>query len=258
MPDASSLNGRVAIVTGSTRGIGAEIARMLARLGAGVVVCGRQSRSEGERIAKEIEEETGRPAVAFVGDLAQEEEVLRLVASAAHELGPVDILVNNAGGFPHTQTTLETDLDNWEKLIRINLTTPFMCIRAVLPAMLERKWGRIVNIGSEVARMPVSVNSVAYTAAKAGLVGLTKHVARETAGNGVTANAVNPGSTMTERFASLWTTSPTGLAGFVETIPLGRTGAPEEIAGFVTYLVSDLGGFATGAVFDVNGGRVMW
>jgi NAD(P)-dependent dehydrogenase (short-subunit alcohol dehydrogenase family) len=256
MTDPHVLEGRVALVTGSSQGLGAEIARTLSFQGAQVAILGRGA-ADAEATAIRITDETGVPARAYAGDVTDDAAVGDVVASIASDLGPVDILINNAGGFPAFKTTVETSPDEWRHLLDLNLTSAFLCMRATLPAMIERGYGRIVNIGSEAGRDPWMLNSVGYAASKAGLAGLTKHTAREVAGQGITINLVNPGTMLTRRNRELWADNPGGIEEVAHTIPVGRLGDPAEIAGLVAYLVGPLGGYTTGATFDVNGGRVM-
>jgi NAD(P)-dependent dehydrogenase (short-subunit alcohol dehydrogenase family) len=257
MFDPEALKGRVALVTGSSRGLGAEIALTFGLQGAAVAVCGRVS-ADAEAVAARITAESGSPAKAYTCDLTKAAEVDALVTAIEADLGPVDVLVNNAGGYTRVQTTVDTSPSDWDSSIAINLTAAFLCMHAVLPGMITRGWGRIVNIGSEAGRTPSVLSTVAYSAAKAGLVGLTKHAARETADKGVTVNVVNPGAMMTERMIRRWANTPGGLARMLTTIPVGRAADLTEIAVLVAYLVGPYGGYATGATFDVNGGRVMF
>jgi NAD(P)-dependent dehydrogenase (short-subunit alcohol dehydrogenase family) len=199
----------------------------------------------------------GTATASFAGDLAADGTAAELVGAAERELGPVDILVNNAGGFVDPLTTLQTERSDWEDMVATNLTAPFLLTRAVLPGMLARGWGRIINIGSEVALSPMLGNAVAYSAAKAGLIGFTKHVALEVAGTGVTANVINPGTIGTEHLDDVFAGSDVEADALAGSIPLGRFGTPDEVAGVVPFLASDLGAYTTGAVIGIDGGRTM-
>jgi NAD(P)-dependent dehydrogenase (short-subunit alcohol dehydrogenase family) len=252
-----TLEGRVAIVTGSRRGIGFAIARALAREGAAVMIASGSRPDAAAEAAARLREAHGTASASFAGDLAADGTAASLVEAAEQELGPVDILVNNAGGFVDPLTTLQTERSEWDAMVAANLTAPFLLTRAVLPGMVERGWGRIVNIGSEVALSPMIGNAVAYTAAKAGLIGFTKHVALEVAGTGVTANVVNPGTIGTEHLDDVFAESDVDADALARSIPLGRFGTPEEVAGVVPFLASDLGAYTTGAVFGIDGGRTM-
>jgi NAD(P)-dependent dehydrogenase (short-subunit alcohol dehydrogenase family) len=251
------LAGRVAIVTGSRRGIGFAVAEALASEGAALLVCGASHAADLARTAQLLRERHATPAASFAGDLTVDGVAEELAARAERELGPVDVLVNNAGGFVLPHTTLETDRQEWERMISVNLTAPFLLTRRCLPGMIERGWGRVINIASEVALAPMLGNAVAYTAAKAGLIGFTKQLALEAAGTGVTANVINPGTVSTEHLHEAIGEAGLDAERLLRSIPAGRFGTPEEVAGLVPYLVSELGAFTTGAVFEVNGGRTM-
>jgi NAD(P)-dependent dehydrogenase (short-subunit alcohol dehydrogenase family) len=240
------LSDRTAVVTGARRGIGAAIATTLAAHGASVVLCGRDARGLKEQAAH-----LGGRAVP--GDLT-DPAVRRSLLDA---VGRIDILVNNAGGFLKPSTTVECAADEWADQLALNLTVPFELCRLVLPGMIERGWGRIVNIGSLVAEAPQLGNNIAYVAAKAGLVGFTRQLAAEVAAAGVTANVVNPGTIHTEHLSDyLAATDEVSKESLAQWIPVGRLGRADEIAGVVPYLVSDLGAFTTGAVININGGAI--
>jgi NAD(P)-dependent dehydrogenase (short-subunit alcohol dehydrogenase family) len=251
------LEGRVAVVTGSRRGIGFAVANVLAREGAAVLVCGVSDALGVERSALLLRDRHAARAASFAGDLTVDGVAEDLVRTAERDLGPVDVLVNNAGGFVMAHTTLETDRTDWERMISVNLTAPFLLTQRCLPGMLARGWGRIINVASEVALAPMLGNAVAYTAAKAGLIGFTKQLALEVAGTGVTANVINPGTIATEHLHEAIGEAGIDRERLLRSIPAGRFGTPEEVAGIVPYLVSDSGSFTTGAVFEVNGGRAM-
>ncbi|MGW1814973.1 SDR family NAD(P)-dependent oxidoreductase [Streptomyces sp. NPDC002125] len=244
------LSGHVAVVTGARRGIGAAIAAALLEHGATVVIGGRDE----ALLARKAEElgEHGR-VIPCAADLRTAAGRTRLLEAA----GRVDILVNNAGGFTRAATTRDTTPDDWRQQLEINLTIPFLLCQSVLPGMIERGWGRILNIGSVVASAPQLGNAIGYVAAKSGLVGFTRQLAAEVAGLGVTANVLNPGTVKTEHldeyFAASDTVSESTLSAAV---PVGRLGRPDEIAAIVPYLVSNASGFLTGSVIDINGGAI--
>ncbi len=246
------LTGRTAIVTGSRRGIGAAIVRELLDHGATVVVCGRGEAGVADLVRTLDTTAPGRVR-GCAADLTTAHGREHLLETAA----TVDILVNNAGGFTRVMDTLSATLDEWNDQLAVNLTVPFLLCQAVLPAMIERGWGRIVNIGSIVASAPQLGNAIGYAAAKAGLAGFTRQLAAEVAHTGVTANVVNPGTIGTEHLRDYLAVSDRmteqSLAG---RIPVGRLGRPAEIAGVIPYLVSDAGAFITGAVLDINGGAI--
>lgn len=241
----TSPSSRVALVTGARRGIGAATVAALADAGFTVVAALRSP------------SEVPGAAMTVTGDLTSNDDVGRIVTEAAGQVGDIDVLVNNAGGFLRAGTTLDTDLDEWEAQLRLNLTAPFLITQAVLPGMLARGWGRIVTIGSIVGRAPALGNATAYVAAKAGVIGWTRQLALETAGTGVTANVVNPGTTATEHLDDYMSTGAVDPHVLASGIPMGRLGRPDEVAAAVRYLVGDDAGFTTGISVDVNGGVAM-
>ena len=243
-----SLEGRVAIVTGASRGIGRAIALRLARLGAKVVVNYRSSQAEAEAVVEAIED-AGGEAVAVQADISIAPDAGRLVKAALDVFGRVDILVNNAG---ITRDTLLVRMseEDWDHVLDTNLKGAFLCTKAVLRSMMRQRYGRIVNISS-VAGIRGNPGQANYAAAKAGLIGFTKAVAKEVGSRNITANAVAPGYIETELTADL----PDDLrATALEMTPSGRTGTPEDIASAVAFLVSDDAGFITGEVLQVDGG----
>lgn len=248
------LAGRVALVTGARQGIGAAIAEALLDSGASVVITGRDPEQLAHSVRR-LAYKAGETQVrGFVGNVADEADVARLL----QEVPAIDILVNNAGGFLRAVDTLDSTRAEWEQQLAVNLTGPFLICRAVLPGMMERKWGRIINIGSITASAPALGNAVGYVAAKAGLIGFTRQLALEVARHGVTVNAVNPGTVGTEHLHDyLATPGAVSHDALAASIPVGRLGRPQEIAGIVPYIASDLGAFMTGAVVEINGGALM-
>ena len=237
------LDGRVALVTGGSRGIGRAIALALAEVGAAVAVNYRARGEEAKAVADVISKNGGRAAV-FAADVADGGAVKRMVEEVEKRLGPIDILVNNAGtGERHGLDDVTED--DFDRMIAVNLKSVFLCTQAVLPAMRTRHWGRIVNISSIAARGAGGV-SVIYNASKAGLEGLTRGYASRLAADGVTVNAVAPGLTETEM------AQPLIAEGYVARIPVGRTGTPQEIAQAVVMVVGNA--FMTGQTIAVNGG----
>jgi 3-oxoacyl-[acyl-carrier protein] reductase len=233
------LQGRVALVTGASRGIGRAIALALAERGSAVAVNFQTRSGDADAVVAEIRSAGGR-AIAIRADVSIGAQVAKLVARAVGELGPVDVLVNNAG--IAISGVREEDFDRG---IAINLKSAFLCTEAVLPAMTARRWGRIVNISSGAARGP-GLLGVVYNASKAGLEGLTRGYASRTAKGGITVNAIAPGPTDTEMGAPL-------KAGGVEArIPVGRMGKAEDVAQAAVMVIGN--GFITGQTIAVNGG----
>ena len=240
------LNGRVALVTGSTRGIGRAIAGTLAECGAKVAVVGREL-ARAEAVAGEIGGTGG-----FACDVSVPAEVTRLVQQVEEAFGSCDILVNNAG-ITRDNLMLRMKDDDWDAVLDANLRSAFVAIRAVSRGMMKRRWGRIVNITSVVGLMG-NKGQANYAASKAGLVGLTKSVAKELASRNILCNAVAPGFIETDMTAAM---SPEARAAMQAQIPLERLGSPADIAHAVAFLSSDWASYITGQVLVVDGGILM-
>jgi 3-oxoacyl-[acyl-carrier protein] reductase len=244
------LTGRVALITGGARGIGRACALAFAAEGAAVAVADRDA-AEAAQTAEAIDATGGRCA-PIAADVTDERDVARMVGETRDRLGGLDILVNNAG-IGTSCPALELDLETWDEMVAANLTSVFLCSRAVMPGMVEQRYGRIINVSSQLA-LKGGVEMAHYCAAKAGVLGLTKALARELAPYGVTVNAIAPGPVETEMLAVLsheWRETKRAE------IPLGRFGRPDEIAPTAVLLASDDGGYYTGATLNVSGGDVM-
>jgi 3-oxoacyl-[acyl-carrier protein] reductase len=246
-------DGRVVVLTGAARGIGAVTAQAFAREGARLALVDLDGDGV-ETVAKRIRD-AGGDALAFRADVAASGAVTTIVDAVLARWQRIDVLVNNAGGFTAIRPTEQITDDDWDTNVRVNLTTVFVCTRAVMPVMKRQRSGRIVNVASVVARSGNVRTAAHYTAAKAGVLGLTRHVASEVAGDGITVNAVAPGTTATERVIALRT--PDDTRRMAESVPLRRLGEPRDIADAILFLASDAAAFVTGAVLDVNGGQVM-
>ncbi|WP_035985801.1 3-oxoacyl-[acyl-carrier-protein] reductase [Leptolyngbya sp. KIOST-1] len=245
-----SLEGQVAIVTGASRGIGRAVAIALAAAGAQVVVNYARSSTAADQVVTDIAA-AGGSALALQADVSQADQVDALIAGTLEKFGRVDILVNNAG-ITRDTLLLRMKPEDWQAVIDLNLTGVFLCTRAVAKIMLKQRSGRIINIASVAGQMgnPGQAN---YSAAKAGVIGFTKTVAKELASRGVTANAVAPGFIETDMTGDLPNTED-----ILKFIPLGRFGQPEDIAGMVKFLAVDpAAAYITGQVFNVDGGMVM-
>ena len=240
------MNGRVALVTGSTRGIGNAIAQTLVGCNAKVAVVGRDAAK-----AKEVASGIGA-AGGFACDVADPDSVEKLVADVEKELGSVDILVNNAG-LTKDNLIMRLKNEDWDTVLDANLRGAFVAIRAASRGMMKRRWGRIINIASVVGIVGNKGQSN-YAASKAGLIGLTKSVAKELASRNILANVVAPGFIETDMTAAMTPEARTALSG---QIPLERLGRPADIAGAVAFLASDAAAYITGQVIVVDGGMVM-
>ncbi len=241
------LSGRTALVTGSTRGIGRAIAETLAGAGARVAVVGRDA-GRAEEAATAI----GHGAAGFACDVADPASVTALVESVEKAFGQIDILVNNAG-LTRDNILFRIKDDDWDAVLDANLRGAFVAIRAASRGMMKRRWGRIINIASVVGIIGNKGQSN-YAASKAGLIGLTKSVAKELASRNILINAVAPGFIETDMTAAM---TPEARATLSGQIPLERLGTPNDVAATVAFLASDLASYITGQVLVVDGGLVM-
>jgi 3-oxoacyl-[acyl-carrier protein] reductase len=241
------LSGRVALVTGSTRGIGRAIAGTLAECGARVAVVGRD-KARADAVAAEI----GGGAIGFSCDVSDTAAVAQLVSAVESEFGSLDILVNNAG-INRDNVVMRIRDDDWNAVIDANLRGAFATIRAASRGMMKRRWGRIVNITSVVG-LTGNKGQANYAASKAGLIGLTKSVAKELASRNILVNAVAPGFIETEMTAAM---TPEAQKSTIGSIPLERLGLPTDVAAAVAFLASDHAAYITGQVIVVDGGMVM-
>lgn len=249
------LAGKVAIVTGGTTGIGKAIAQDLAREGVKVMMTALKNRERAEHAVAELRGE-GLTVDYFIGDAAKKSDVEQLVRETEQKFGPVDILVNNAGGFKQRGPVWELSEEEWDSVIASNLKSAYLCTVAVLPDMVKRGWGRIINISSESGRMPVVKLAAHYSAGKAGLIGFGKHVALEVAGTGVTVNNTAPATTWSERVQGVYADDESRK--MIEgKAPMGRLAMPEEQASIVTFLCSNGASYINGSTIDVAGGKVM-
>jgi 3-oxoacyl-[acyl-carrier protein] reductase len=245
---------RVVVVTGAAKGIGAAVARAFADEGARVAMLDVDEAGI-KKLADELEGR-GTQVIARRTDVTRSADVRSAIGDVEARWGRVDILVNNAGGFGTVRPASEDiSEDEWDGILRLNLTSAFLCAKAVLPGMKQRRWGRIINLSSIGGRGAAVLLSSHYAAAKAGILGFTRHLAIETARSGITVNAIAPGTTATERFTALRT--PADTAALVERVPVGRVAEPAEIAACILFLASDAAAYMTGATLDVNGGVLM-
>ena len=242
------LSGKIALVTGSSRGIGFEIALTLAQYGASVVCCATTEAS-AQKAADEIHARTGSRCLGYAVDVSSSTQVKALVDQVLNACGKIDILVNNAGITKDNLLLRLTDED-WQSVIDTNLNSVFYTTKAVLRSMLKQRSGRIVNIASVVGIMG-NAGQANYAAAKAGIIGFSKTVAKEYGGKGILCNVVAPGFIQTDMIASL---PKEYLDTIIQSVPQKKLGTPQDVAHLVLFLCSELAGYITGQVIQVDGG----
>lgn len=243
------LTDKVSIVTGAGRGIGRAVALSLAEAGARVVV--NSTGQTAANVAAEINAAGGQ-GLAVVADISSPAEAARLVETTLAEYGRLDILVNNAG-INRDRLVMRMSDEEWEDVLRVNLTGVFLCTRAVLKPMMKQRWGRIINMTSVVG-LTGNAGQANYAAAKAGIIGFTRSVAREVASRGITVNAIAPGFIETDMTRQI----PEGpREELLKRIPLGSAGTPADVAAAAVFLVSEGARYITGQVLSVDGGMVM-
>ena len=248
----ADLTGRVALITGAGRGMGRASAERIAAAGARVVVNDLDETRAAEVADRLVSE--GSEAVGIAADVSDAADVSRLVDTTSERFGGVDILVNNAGVLRRTGI-LALDEDEWDLVLDVNLKGTYLCTRAVLPAMKEAGWGRVVNISSSAGRSVSTLGGPHYTTAKAAVLGFTRAVAKEMAPFGITLNAVCPGLVNTEMVSEVITGAQ--VRDYADSFPIGRLAEPEEVAELVAFLASDRAAYITGASLDINGGDLM-
>jgi 3-oxoacyl-[acyl-carrier protein] reductase len=254
MPENFRLDGKVAIVTGSGRNIGRAVAECFAAAGAKVVVNGHRERGAVDEVVDGIRTRGGQ-AQAIMADVSNHEEVERLVKTASETFGSVDIIVSNVG-IRRMQSFLDISVEDWECVIRTNLSAAFYLARNAIPHMRARKWGRFIVVSGFDGFWAQVTHRAHNIAAKAGLHGFSKALAREFGADGITANTIAPGAIDTVRDWSQYVQQ--AREKIQSEIPLGRFGHVDELAGACLFLASDAGGFVSGQVLHVNGGHYMY
>lgn len=246
------LTGRVALVTGGSKGLGLAMSRIFAQAGADVVISSRHENDLKTALA-EIQKESSGRAAYFVADMTKREDVRRLAADSLAKMGRVDILVNNAGSNVPQPIDAIRDED-WDRIVELNLTSCMALTRALVPGMKERKWGRIIHISSIMGLASKDARNV-YSATKSGLIGLARASALDLGAFNITVNCIAPGPFLTDLPGTILT--PEQKAGFATRTALGRWGQPSELAGPALLLASEAGSYITGAVLTVDGGTLV-
>lgn len=254
MRNSFNLDGKVALVTGASSGIGRATAVMMAASGARVAINFHRNQAGAEATRSEITD-AGGDAMVLQADVARSSEVQSLVDRTVAEFGPIDILVNNAGSLVERLRILELTEERWDEVIDLNLKSAFLCCRAAAASMIERKTGAIVNVSSIAGRTGGALGSIHYSTAKGGLITFTKGLAKELAPFGVRVNAVSPGVIDTHYHEQFST--PEMMKGYVSGIPLGRVGTAAEVAGVICFLASDAASYLAGETIEINGGMFM-
>ena len=244
------LNGKTAIVTGASRGIGAAIAQRLCEVGANVVLCSRSVEAVSQ-VAETLQEK-GYTTLSMAADISQKADIEELIEKTIAQFSQIDILVNNAG-ITRDMLLMRLKDEDWDAVLQTNLTGTMYCTRAVLRPMIRQKSGRIINISSVVGLMG-NAGQASYAAAKAGIIGLTKATAKEVGTRGITVNAIAPGFITTDMTAQI---SEDNQKQLLELIPLQDFGHPEDVADAVCFLASDAARYITGQTLQVDGGMVM-
>ena len=253
MPDIENFTGKTALVTGSAQGMGRAIAAALAQRGASVVI-NDVNAEQAESTAADLAEVYGVETMAIVASVIDRAAVHTMTGAIVERFGGLHILINNAGVLRPTKA-IDIPEEEWDWVVDVNLKGTFLVSQAVLPIMRKQGWGRIVNISSSAGRSVSTVGGAHYTAAKAGVLGFSRHLAKEEAGYGITVNAICPGLFDTEMVRH--TIDDARTEAYAKSFPIQRLGLPEEVAELVAFLASDRAAYITGASLDINGGDLM-
>jgi 3-oxoacyl-[acyl-carrier protein] reductase len=249
----ADLEGKVAVVTGASQHLGAAMATALGEQGCKVAVVGRSNREGAEAVARQIVE-GGSQTIALCADLTQPDQVTATFDQIVAELGPVEILVNNAGGWRRSLPFMEMGLEEWRETLSNNLDSMFLCTQAVVPGMVERRWGRIINLASIYSRIAGKVPATHYGTAKGGVLSFTRHLAMELGPHGITVNGIAPGTTPKPGGGKR---GPAFYAELAANLPSRRVGVAEDHAAAICFLASESASWVTGVTIDVSGGQVM-
>lgn len=253
MPDIEDFTGKIAFVTGAGQGMGRAIAELLAQRGANVAINDIDA-AHAEQTASALRHQFGVEAIALPGSVIDKDAVNTMVDSITNRFGGLQILVNNAGVLRPTKV-IDIPEDEWDWVIDVNLKGTFLVSQAVLPVMQRQEWGRIINMSSSAGKNISTVGGAHYTAAKAGVLGFTRHLAKESAAYGITVNAICPGLFDTEMVRH--TIDDARADAYAKSFPIQRLGLPSEVAELVCFLASDRAAYITGASLDINGGDLM-
>ena len=250
--ETGTLEGKTALITGAGQGIGLAVALKLASLGANIAINDIDDSRTESAVQRVVS--AGRNTASVVADITTKTEVCRMVDETISAFGSLDIPINNAG-ILYPTSVAEMPEDEWDRVIEVNLKGTFLCAQAVLPTMKLAGWGRIVNFSSTAGKNVSTIGGAHYTASKAGVLGFTRHLAREVAADGITVNAVCPGLIDTEMVRKTIDTDRT--KAYAKSFPITRLGKPTEVADLVAYLASYQAAYITGASLDINGGDLM-
>jgi gluconate 5-dehydrogenase len=255
--DTFRLDGKRALITGGSRGLGRAMAQSLAEAGADLILVGRDADSLGK--AREELQRLGRRIETVAADLTTGEDAERLCDLLLKEHAPIDILINNVGGRRENIATEDMPLESWRRLIDLNLTSVFVCTKRLGSEMRKRGWGRVINIASICGQIATrNIHGRHYETAKAAVVGFTKALAADWAPSGVTVNAIAPGGFMTDANRRWFRERPEFQKEVESIIPMGRLGEPEELGPLALYLASDASRYMTGALLVIDGGYTLW
>jgi len=248
--------GKVVLITGASSGIGRATAELFGRCGASVAITYLNNKAGADKAAAAISAAGGGPrAVTINADVTRTSEIEQMIREVETGLGPVDILVNNAGSLIERLKTLELTEQRWNEVLNLNATSAFFAAKAVIPKMLEKGSGVIVNVTSIAARNGGALGSIHYSSAKAAILTMTKGLAKEFAAQGIRVNAVSPGVIDTPYHETF--TTPEVMQNLRKAIPMGREGRPEEVAGVIAFLASGAASYLCGETIEVNGGLLM-
>ena len=255
MNNLFDFTGKVALITGASSGIGRATAELFGRCGASVAITYLNNKSGADEAVAAIASAGGQAPLAMHVDVTKTSEIERMVREVEDKLGPVDILINNAGSLIERLRTLEMTVERWNQVLNLNATSAFFAAQAVIPKMLEKGSGVIVNVTSIAGRNGGALGSVHYSSAKAAILTMTKGLAKEFASQGIRINAVSPGVIDTPYHETF--TAPEVMENLRKAIPMGREGRPDEVAGVIAFLASDAASYLCGETIEVNGGLLM-